>query len=526
MRIGVLICGDTVAPWQRKALELLPSDTDFTVIKATSPGPSAPRRLLQHGAYYGLNVLSIREKRVPVLDLFENAPIMEFEPEVDGMWSRFPDTLLLELRAAELDAVVKFGLSLLRVPTADQLAVPILSYHHGDPREYRGRPSGFYETKHGRESVGQIVQQISNKLDGGRVFAFAETPVFPYSYRKTLSTARALSPYLLPRALSNLHCGESEDLDPVGKNYRLPGNSSVAAHALRTGWEKAKRSLYGAFVEKKWCVSTVQLTGDGLLSSLENIEIEAHRWKTFDLPAGYTFVADPFFDRQSDAIFVEALETGSGVGRLLRIDHEDVDRIVREDYHLSYPSNFIHEDQQILLPEMMAGGRQKFFALRDGRVTDARELDIDASGLIDPTMFRDGETFYLFGGEEVDGSSVLRLWSSGSLSGRFVEHPASPIRVSARGSRMGGPILSVGGKIYRTGQDHRRAYGDGVLLFEIEELTPTAYREREVKRFAFKNRSGPHTLDLKGQTLLFDWYVDTISPFAGWRRLRGKLARR
>ena len=74
-----------------------------------------------------------------------------------------------------IDAIVKFGLGLLRVPDRTVLPIPILSFHHGDPGAYRGRPAGFWELIEGASFVGQVVQILRNRLDAGRVVAFAGT---------------------------------------------------------------------------------------------------------------------------------------------------------------------------------------------------------------------------------------------------------------------------------------------------------------------------------------------------------------
>jgi hypothetical protein len=81
--------------------------------------------------------------------------------------------LLDVLRNDEVAAIIKFGMGLLRIPSSEQLSVPILSYHHGDPAEFRGRPAGFYEMLAGRSVMGQVVQRLSNDLDAGDIVASA-----------------------------------------------------------------------------------------------------------------------------------------------------------------------------------------------------------------------------------------------------------------------------------------------------------------------------------------------------------------
>ena len=223
---------------------------------------------------------------------------------------------------------------------------------------------------------------------------------------------------------------------------------------------------------------------------------------------------------------MEAMEALTGLGRIARINGSEFVRIDEERFHLSYPLNFQSSGEHLVLPEMVAGGKQKIFRLNNDVMEQASEVSITAEGLIDPTVLERGDGFYLFANDTADGPSVLRLWTSDALDSDFTEHPASPIRVSTRGSRMAGPILEEDGKLYRSGQDFRRAYGDGLFLFEIEVLSRESYRERQTDHLSFENRSGPHTLDVFGDQILFDWYDEKVSPFAGLRRIKAKLARR
>ena len=128
----------------------------------------------------------------------------------------------------------------------------------------------------------------------------------------------------------------------------------------------------------------------------------------------------------------------------------------------------------------------------------------------------------MFGNVRETGSNVLYLWHSDALEGSFKLHPECPIRISPRGSRMGGGIVEQGGQLLRIGQDFSGGYGDGLLVFEIEELSPEQYREHFVGRIGFSDRKGPHTLNFRDGEMVFDWYVDRFAPLAGVRRLLGR----
>lgn len=151
------------------------------------------------------------------------------------------------------------------------------------------------------------------------------------------------------------------------------------------------------------------------------------------------------------------------------------------------------------------------------------DLDIEPCRILDPTLVRHDGRLYLFGNSVADGSAVLHLWSAAGLFGRFERHPASPIRVSVRGSRMAGEIARWGSRLYRLGQDWRGGYGDGIVAFEIVALTATDYQEVEIGAGAFTRVRGPHTLNRRGNLLLFDWFEERASPLAGLRRIAARL---
>ncbi|MEN1280068.1 hypothetical protein AAIH11_35115, partial [Pseudomonas aeruginosa] len=69
-----------------------------------------------------------------------------------------------------------------------------------DPEYYRGRPAGFYEIYENADSVGIIVQKLSNKLDAGEVLVRGYSKVHHHSYKKTSRNFYLNSVVLLRKA--------------------------------------------------------------------------------------------------------------------------------------------------------------------------------------------------------------------------------------------------------------------------------------------------------------------------------------
>jgi hypothetical protein len=88
---------------------------------------------------------------------------------------------------------------------------------------------------------------------------------------------------------------------------------------------------------------------------------------------------------------------------------------------------------------------------------------------------------------------------------------------------MGGSILRTERGLYRFGQDFTAGYGDGLIVFKIDALGETEYRESLAGPIRFREVRGPHTLNFQKGVALFDWYRDSFSILAGVRRLKGRL---
>lgn len=524
LKLAVLADGAGLQRFALEAVNAVEGCDEVAVFACTNS--RFPRRIGKHGFYYALNLLAVVNpwsRTVPLDRLTKRvARRVEFESGYDGVWQTLPEAVVRELR--DYDLVFKAGMGLLRVPEPDVLPTPILSYHHGDPDKYRGRPGGFWEMLAGEATMGQIVQVIGNRLDAGRVAAFAETRVMPWSYRATLIESYRHSPLIINQAIRNARAGTFLAKPCTGRNYRLPSNLTVASFVARMAFRYVQRLLYGAFFEKRWKVSLAEAAAP-LPDLLSGGFPPRQAWQTLDEAKGYTLYADPFFSTTPKGILVEALKSSSGLGEIRLVDAQGGDRRVSPPGgHMSYPFTLELDGRQYVVPEMAGWSSPKVFILEDGALIEADRLRVEGDPrLVDPTLFHHDDRLHLFANVKAIGSNALFLWSADRLDGLFRLHPSSPVRVSPQGSRMGGSIMAQQGRLFRIGQDFRSGYGDGLCAFEIESLTSTDYRERPIGELRFGGVKGPHTLNLDGGRLLFDWYRDRFSPLAGPRRLIARL---
>jgi hypothetical protein len=190
--------------------------------------------------------------------------------------------------------------------------------------------------------------------------------------------------------------------------------------------------------------------------------------------------------------------------------------------HASYPAVVATAEGEAMLPETARWAGPTLYPLDPA----GAPLPLSIAGdprLLDPTPFAGGGRHYLFANDRSVGPHALMLWVADQQRGPYRRHPASPIRISPRGGRMGGAILEQEGRVYRLGQDGSRGYGERLVAFEITALTPDSYAEREVAEIAFDGVRGPHTLNVNADAMVFDHYHERFAPLAGVRRIMARL---
>lgn len=256
VQVALLLDSRSLQEWQRRAVVHLleESDVDASVsLVVVNEGESSPlptvrlRGLVSDlSLWHGAVALRIVRRRLGaqpwyrestpldrVVDL-EDATVVTCQPEqATGIGHTLPEEVVSHLE--DVDVAVRFGFGILK---GDALTAPsygVLSYHHGDLREYRGRPAGFYEFVHGEDTAGVTVQRLTEELDGGQIAASATSDIADAeSWGVVRDQLFAASPPLLATAVQRCVSGgpltEPETLGPL---YTTPTATNIAAYLKR-----------------------------------------------------------------------------------------------------------------------------------------------------------------------------------------------------------------------------------------------------------------------------------------------------
>lgn len=231
MRVALLTDGETIPAYAAVALERMVDETDATVslvVTNDAPGDSAvdmirkglrkPRWLRIRGGQLLLSAVAgvpaYKRPRpiegVAALDVAERATARPVD--VDGFGQSLPSDVV-DLICDRSAVVIRQGFGII---TGDVLTRPehgVLSFHHGDPRAYRGGPPGFWEFLHGREFAGMMLQRLSETLDAGDVIVYDEVDIADaHTWREVQRRQYRASEGFLARAIENI---EDPDFEPL-----------------------------------------------------------------------------------------------------------------------------------------------------------------------------------------------------------------------------------------------------------------------------------------------------------------------
>lgn len=245
-QVGLLVDSLAVQDWERRAIQSMLQDTgtdaEITLVVINNADASRGRRIGRVPRFISdlslwkcfVAIRILRQKigsppwyreRTPLDQIInlETVSIVMGKPQPnDGVGHTLPQTVIESLR--EVDVAVRFGFGIL---VGEALTAPeqgVLSYHHGDLTEYRGRPAGLYEFIHGRRTAGVTVQRLTDSLDAGEIAAVTDCDISgARSLQEVQSRLFEASPPLLAEAVDN--CMDKENIsepESLGQLYTTP----------------------------------------------------------------------------------------------------------------------------------------------------------------------------------------------------------------------------------------------------------------------------------------------------------------
>lgn len=535
IRIGLMLDSAKVARWKYEVIQAIRKTGHAEIVLVIVNGANGKQRDLGskigHATFHGYRLMDqllfpVRNDPFETVDLngeIGGAKVLQVTPQMKKFSDSFLPEDLAAIKAENVDVLIRFGFRVLRGPILQAAKYGVWSFHHGDNHTHRGAPACFWEVADDHPTTGAIVQVLSEELDGGKTLARIWCSTNRYSFGRTRAELYWNCIQMLPRLIVRL---DKEGFDSLQQSsetnsmqfydrrlYRTPGNTEGAIASLRIF----------ARVGAKMARKTVSKEQWRLLYTLEEDlgKTAIYRYKQL-VPPKDRFWADPFVVKRDGHfhVFVEEFMYATNRGHIsvITLDEKgnvvgEAKEVVREDYHLSYPFIFEHDNRLFMVPESSEDGSLWLYECEKLPGVWKKKSRL-AEGLIavDPTIFFHNGRWWMFlnvaDSPHVSKYTYLHLYhSSDPTTSNWTPHPKNPVVSDARRARPAGKPFLRGGWLYRPSQDCAGGYGRGISINRVVTLDENNYEEVKegwIGPHLSGSHLGIHTLNRCEDLTIFD----------------------
>lgn len=433
---------------------------------------------------------------------------------------RFSAQDIALVNALKLDLLIKCGPGTIEGGLLQAARLGTISlFHETDGADF----AGFWECYHKCPKTGFAIRRVSEDCISEQILrngSFATKFSFSANQANLYAKASWHFKDILQAIASsgNLPGGE---IPPIGAttNKQRPSAGPLAVYLLKVSYRIASKIVLRLInYRQKWGVSFVR--GNWRKAAIAKSTIVS-------APRGH-FWADPFvYSHQGRSYcFIEdyVYKTDRGHIAVLEVQRDSVDFLgpcIIEPFHLSFPFIFEYKGELYMCPESCAAGQIRIYRSIDFPLRwECCSLAMEDIAAVDTMFFEYDKKWWMLTSIDTTGSndfcSELYLFFADSpLATDWRAHPQNPIRIDSEGGRNAGLVLE-GDKIFRMAQRQGfDQYGEGLLMYEITELSETVYVERlfsQVDPSFRKNLLGIHHLSTAGDVTVFDHNARAFCP--------------
>jgi hypothetical protein len=435
-----------------------------------------------------------------------------------------------------LDFILRFGFNIMRGKVLHTAKYGIWSYHHGDEQKYRGGPPCFWEIFLNDPVTGSVLQKLNEKLDAGVILRKAWFGTIMHSYTENLDRVyRGSVPWVL-QVCNDIQNGNADYFDKPGsttraKLYRAPGNTQMLRFSFKLILNRFKYHIKEIFLSEKWNSGIIEASVNKVAFNWEAYHGKI-RW--LPEPIRSTYVADPFIYNIGDEyrLLFEKYDYRRLQGHIEQLPLNDIQQksataVLKDGSHFSFPYAFEHDMEIYCVPENAASGKTSLYRLD----CSEKKLEFVATildrPLIDPTIFRWENLWWMLGTLPDYPSESLHIWYSQELTGPFFPHPNNPVKIDVRSSRPAGKPFISGGILYRPAQNCSKTYGGNIVINQVITLTTKEFMEQPVVELYphkhWKYSKGMHTISGADEFTVIDAKRLEFIPMATINKLKRKF---
>ncbi len=532
LRLGIFIDSDWIKNWQLDAINRLLDENLAELVGIYMPNGKAEFSSRSWPLAYRLLDKILRKDKtfqsVSFKKEFPNCPIQQLKLSAEKSETLSQEALSI-IESEQLDVILRFGFGILK---GKILSIPkhgIWSFHHGNPREFRGGPPGFWEYYLDKNSQGLILQQLNEKLDGGIILREGNLAVFKHDYwghQSRIFNTGADFPRWVAKAIqsNSNYIKEQVPMSELGKLYRMPKNRIVLLFFLKMLYRKVKFHYKQLFQSEIWNIGIAVLEDQELpLKNIKNID-----WAPIAKRGIY--YADPFFHPKEKTVYFEEYDYKNLKGKISSINYNggwaNVSNAIKKLTHLSYPFAIENGGKNYILPEEHQNKELSLYEIIDKDLIKKQTLL--KGSWVDPTLVKHNDLWWLFCTPIESSNEQLFLFYSDSLEGNYNPHPMNPIKIDISSARPGGTLyLDEKNRLIRPSQNSSITYGGSIKLNHIQVLNKEDFREECLSEvFQEMDSDYPtalHTFSIQGHHILIDGKKQVFIFASFWSQLKRKF---
>lgn len=537
LKFGILLNSESLTAWQQNVIDELHTSQlaqlEFVVINATGQkkrsskqklkkffGKSAWFPLFQH---FSLNKASFNQTK-PLDKLHNKVEKMDVQVIKKGKYSEyFEEADTQVIKEKNLDFLLRFGFGILKGDVLNSAKYGIWSFHHGNPKGYKGGPPGFWEIYNGSNTSGVLLQRLTEKLDAGVLLKYGEFKSINYSYKKNLEQLFSKSAKWPAQICRSIVTGASIDFEnnhiaSSGPINKFPSNLQFASFIFKLLRNKIKKTyaIFGEF--EVWTLGIAKQDEDFTFLKRGNYALLK------DLPNN-CFYADPFIFEKDNEYFCifEDFSYKDYIGKLsiAKIDlqafkQEKVLKLldkktlsIPSKKHLAYPY-LVRQEELYCIPETAEENEAALYSIDvKNKELIKRKTLVSGFPAVDTSIVKYENKWWLFCTNANDfANENLYIYHADDLLGDWKAHANNPVKNDISGSRPGGKMFIKNGELYRPVQDSSVTYGGQLKIFKIKQLSESSFHEefdqtispKRIKKF----NKALHTLSFDEEYIIFD----------------------
>jgi len=431
-----------------------------------------------------------------------------------GLLVHYSDKDINTIKNLDLDLIIRGNaLGIFKGEIINVAKEGIISFHHGDNRWNRGGPPAFWEVFYKKPSTGFIIQKLTEELDGGHVLFRGNIDTkrsYTENFINLYEKSHSYMSWLIINYIENKTFPKQETMTPFGGKLLI---APTFKQSLSYSWKTSKLFLqlfYKRGLQRKeyrWAIAFTKKTWE------ESVLRKGTKIKN---PPNH-FFADPFvIKKQGRTIcYVEDYSYKKGIGCISAIELLDgknyklLGPIIEEEFHMSFPYIFEYDDELYMVPETSSVNSIRLYKCIEFPLKWEYQKDIMTNiKAVDSIVFEHNKKWWLL--NNTSGSlELMAYYSESPISENWTAHTQNPLSFDSLSSRNGG-ILDIGNSLpIRCRQKQGfNAYGTGLSLAKITELSPRTYNEEKISDISadfFPNIKGFHHMHSNDEYTVYDY---------------------